>query len=322
MSQEEFDSQNVSTVSVLTRLKENPPAPAGVSVSDLKYTILDSEHVYRVAQELAELHSCDTARLVNSYVAFKPARLALHEAIVAVVTTLQVQDEEEMRATVTKVYNAVLDDLAGLNIDELRNEIEAKVASLVDAHLSGQQINSMSKESSIRDACETACNTVEKAIKEGYVFGNYTRGYTARDAMIALATDSLYSSEATSKIKELVLQKITADSTLQPLPIPAQNERKTLLVTGGISSGKGSSVITMADSAEDVGIFWKNIAKINGDSLKPLLLLKSAVKPDLYSQLSQEEASLLTKIKIKGALRQMVLEGNIVGQEIRTTKAG
>ncbi len=311
MSQDKFDPENVSTVSVLTRLKANPAAPAGVSVSDLKYTILDSEHVYRGAQELAELHSCDATRLVNSYVAFKPARLALHEAIVGVVTTLQVQDEEEMQATVAKVHRAVLDELAGLNIDGLRNEIETRVAVLVDARLSEQQIELLPDpdEQQIWDACETACNTVEKASSEGYGFGSYAPGYSARDAMIALATDSLYSNRATQLIKALVLQKITADATLQPLQIPPQNERKTLLVTGGISSGKGSSVKTMEVSAEHVGIAWKNIAKINGDSLKPLLLQQSEVRPDLYSQLSQEEASLLTKIKIKGALREMVLAG-------------
>ncbi len=297
------DAWNTSTVNILSRMKQNPPTPTGISISDLKYTILESEYVYRNAEELAELHSCDPSKLVNSYVAFKPARLALHEAIVAVVTTVQVEAEAEMQTIVARVHQSVLDTLDTLGLDMERNDIKEKVTRSVDAYLLNPDTPQSIENKLIVDRCIQV-----RSRTDGYVFGQYKAGYTERDAMIALATDSLFSTIATERIKAVVTAKIKEDPAIQRITIPEQSKRTTLLVTGGISSGKGSSVSTMKFSAEREGVSWRNIAKINGDSLKPLLLEPNTgkVKPELYSQLAQEEASLLTKIKIKGALRDMI----------------
>ena len=68
------------------------------------------------------------------------------------------------------------------------------------------------------------------------------------------------------------------------------------MVNGGPASGKGTSVANIMASAADVGIDWKNVAKINTDSYKPLLLEPGSVKPELYSQLAQEEAATVDQL--------------------------
>jgi len=299
------DAWNISTISILSRLKVDHPAPTHVNVSDLKYTILDNDHVFRNAQELAELWSCDTSKLPNSYVAFRPARLALHESIVGVVTTVQVEDEDEMRAVVERVHKAVLNDPAFLALEGMRKEIQSNVEKSVDAFLS----NPFNPQSSDNTRIVKCCTDVHNRTND-YVFGRFQAGYTERDAMIALATDQLFAKDASNLIKKMVTATIENDASIELITVPEQSKRTTLLVTGGISSGKGSSVATIKNSAEQAGLAWRDLVKVNGDSLKPLFLSPGSqhIKPELYSQLTQEEASILTKIKIKGALREMVNE--------------
>jgi hypothetical protein len=61
----------VSTVNMLNALNKTQ-AVEGVALKDLKYTILDTQNVYRGAEELAELHSINEKKLPKEYVALRP----------------------------------------------------------------------------------------------------------------------------------------------------------------------------------------------------------------------------------------------------------
>ena len=296
------EAWHVSTVNILTKLKQNPPLPPTLNTEDLNYTVLDPRHTYRDAQELAELHSCDPSQLVNSYVAFRPERLALHESIVGVMTTVQLENEEEMQDAVKRIHETVLQEAVISDLHRTREQIKIKVTKDVTDYLSNPD--------GIFDPVVGASCLAVKNRPNEYTFGQYKTGYSERDAMIALATDRLFATEATRQLKASIQRIIESDPSLELIAPPSPTQRLTLMVTGGISSGKGSSVATMKLSADSAGITWKNIAKVNGDSLKPLLLDPREVKPELFSQLAQEEASVLTKIKIKGELRQMIVVGN------------
>ena len=291
---------NISTVNILTKLKQNPPLPPSISAENLKYTVLDPRHTYRDTQELAELHSCDPSQLVNSYVAFRPERLALHESIVGVITTVQVENEEEMQEVVKRVHERVLQTTVIDDLHRMREQIQIQVAESLTDYLSNPE--------GIFDPIVKESFMTVKNRRSGYAFGQYKPGYSEHDAMIALATDRLFATKATLQLKTSVRNIIEKDTSLKLIAPPSPTERLTLMVTGGISSGKGSSVATMKLSADNAGIKWKNIAKVNGDSLKTLLLDPHEVKAELFSQLAQEEASVLSKIKIKGELRQMIID--------------
>ena len=101
----------VSTVTILSSLNKQPTIN-GVLISDLKYTILDSEYIsYHDAPELAELHQINPNRPPKDFVAFRPERLAWHETIVAVSTQIIIENEQDMHVKCMALYEDVIGEL-------------------------------------------------------------------------------------------------------------------------------------------------------------------------------------------------------------------
>jgi|GEM_PF-2484737 len=298
------DAWSVSTVSMLSALNRIPMVD-DIPLHDLKYRVLDDKKVvYRNAQELAEIHSIAPHRPPKEFVSFRPERLALHETIVSLYTTVKLEDEKATQNAVATIHARVLKNLNSLHLEPLRNEIEASNKKLIKQYLKGQDIGSETDGAKIKQICDQI-----KALPED-IFGKYKEGFTAMDAMEARATDALFTEQAMTKIKELVqstLQEQIDSQQLEAFDIPASNERLTLMVSGGQASGKGSSVAQLKYLATQEDIAWNNTAKINTDSYKSLLLEAADVKPILYSQLAQEEASLISQ-KINNRINQLALE--------------
>lgn len=284
----------VSTVSILTSLNKSPTVD-GVLVEDLKYTVLDDKEVsYHSAQDLAELHSINEKLAPKDFVAYRPERLALHETIVAVSTSLQLEDETEMQSTCKAIYKEVMKDLDSLNLDQIRANYESNVSELVERFLSGEDISSEPNGAKVAEICN-------QVVSSGAVFGNYKDGFTQKKAMITRATDVLYTEESNRLIRPLVARKIEENTTVKQLEIPAPSDRLTLMVAGGQASGKGSSVARLQEAAKKDNLKWSNFVKINTDSYKSLLLKPDSVKPELFSQLAQEEASVI-HLKVQNRL--------------------
>ncbi len=293
---------SVSTLNILSALNKMPVVD-GVPLTDLKYTVLDDEKVvYRGVEELAELHLIDPKKPPKEYASFRPERLALHETIVALSTQIKLTDEMDMQAKTKVVYNSVRADLSSLNLDKLRDDTEDKVAKLVTDYLEGVDIGASGDAVKIKSICDQVHDLPVEA------FGQFKKGYTPKDAMIARATDVLFTEVAKTQIAALVDSKIKANHTLEPFDIPSADERITYMVSGGQASGKGSSVAALQKWAETDHVGWGNIAKINTDSYKSLLLEPGSVKPEYYSQLAQEEASMMSQ-QINNRLNQMALLG-------------
>lgn len=90
------------------------------------------------------------------------------------------------------------------------------------------------------------------------------------------------------------IQKFCNDAKATLLPLPeTSSERKTYLLAGGIASGKGASAWKVKLDAESNGIPYAALVKINGDSLKPLLLEPGSVSAAAYSQLCVDEATFI-----------------------------
>lgn len=262
---------------------------------------------------MAELHSIEEKTLPKEYVSYKPERLALHEIIVAVSTTLQLEDEQDLQKVCEAIYAEVVKDL---KLDELRTDCGQDVRVQMDDYLRTKNTEHIAN-AQTRGICEQ----VQASERRGVEYGQYTEtskgkkdGWTAEQVMVERSTDILYTERATELIKPLVAEKLAKYATEQgydTLTIPKQSERLTLMIAGGAASGKGSSVARLQEFVEGEGIRWSNIVKMNMDSYKPLLIKPDAqnpVKPELFSQLAQQEASVIHQ-KIDNLLLKMEQNG-------------
>lgn len=295
----------VSTLQVLERLKTQPDHTVnGFPVTELKYTILDTNDVvYRSAGELAELNIA-TGTIPKFLVAFKPERIALHEAIVEVSTQLQLKDEAEMQAVVTLLLEEQQTKIseAAKELEQLRGLIQEEVTKQVDALYNKETIPSSLENKIIQDTYKQA---ISKNVSDK--FGQYKSDFNERDAIIALATDKIYTEHVTKRMSTIINEGIASlveKGAHKPMVPPDPNERMTFMVAGGPASGKGSSVVLLQMKAANLGLDWENVAKLNTDSYKSMLLKPGSVNPYLYSQLAQEEASLVS-IKIQNKLDLM-----------------
>jgi hypothetical protein len=287
---------DVSTISMLSALQKEPVVD-GVALKDLKYTILDNENVvFRDSQELAELHSIDPKKPPKDYVAYRPERMALHEIVIAVSTQLKLSDETQIQKMVKEIYSEVLKDLDISALNEARKALEKDLTLKVDKYLS--------QELPAQDRASIIFSDVEKSMTE---FGKYVPDYTKEKAMAARATDILFAEFANQQISSLVSKKIEKYEGVQ-LDIPSEDSRLMLMVCGGQASGKGSSVAILQKSAIEQGVAWENVVKVNTDSYKSLLLQPGTVKPELYSQLAQDEASSINQ-GIQKRLKMMAEKG-------------
>jgi len=277
----------VSTVSILTALNTSTPAS---EVAKLQYSVLDTRHVYHDAKELSEIQRLESGAPKFS-VAFRPERLALHEVIVAVSTGIKLDNEEAMRTAVTDVHQEVMSKLSDFSFDDIRASQKAEIIGVYDAIKSGTLDSSpLNKSKHVTKVKEL----IAKA--DGKVFGEFKEDFSAKDAIIARATDLAFTDEVNIINQQVVASVIAGKvekSKYKQINIPEQSERLTLFVAGGQASGKGSSVARMQASLSDSGEDWQDFAKVNTDSFKSLILEPGTVEPHLYSQLAQEEASLI-----------------------------
>lgn len=280
---------NISTVNMMQALTKQPTVN-NILVEDLQYTVLDHNRVvYRDSMELAELHAINDKIPPKEYVAYRPERMILHESIAAVSIQLQLFDEKEMQKVTREISEAAIAELSAFSLERRRASLQIHCDDLITRYLAGDDICGEEDGEKIIEICEQIKSCPAK-------FGQYIPGYTAKHAMLARATDILFTEKTQDIITYLVQEQIDARTDLKRLIIPEHNARYTFMVNGGPASGKGSSVANIVASAADVGIDWNNVVKINTDSYKPLLLEPGSVKPELYSQLAQEEAATVHQL--------------------------
>jgi hypothetical protein len=297
----------LSTINILSSLNKEPVVD-GCFVKDLQYSILDDSHVsYHDPQTLAELHQINPLLAPKEFVAFRSERLAWHETIVAVSTRIATEDESDMQCKCMIVYDEALKLLGRLKLEQVRANIKRNITYYVNAYLSGEDIKDRPNGEDIIKLCDQVLKL------DPNTFGKFKEGFTAKDAIILRATDIHYTKEANKCIQrllEFVIHRtvVSKRGLLQLLTIPDPERRHTFMIAGGQASGKGSSVERIKVAAREKGILWHNIVKINTDSYKTLLLQPGTTKAELYSQLAQEEASLIHQ-KIQSRLAQMAAQG-------------
>ncbi len=267
---------NVPTISLSQRLFKVAPgvacpeaktAEADVPAELLKYTILDETNVYYSADDLAALSSSVDCKTPGELVAYRPQRIALHQALIYTLSHIQLlSDESDLAPKTLEILDRMKPDIEKLTeaFEVKRNEARATAAQPL-SHITLLEIDTalqLEINAAMEEAAETAGRT--------------------------LCDDDT--------------------STITAMAIPAPTERMTYMVAGGIASGKGSSVYQLLMSASKKGIDPSDIAMINGDALKPILLEPGSVAPLLYSQLCTDEATHVKTLLFK-RLEQMASEG-------------
>jgi hypothetical protein len=264
---------NVSTISVLNALRDDSP------ILTYPYTIFDETLVCRSRRELLELHT-ETNIPPRLLVTFKPKRLLLHEIIINMVTLIQLEDEKEMRAKVIAMYEAIKSALPHEVFAEITKNREQTVQQL---QASLKQIKS--------NRYDAESKYVQQLLAMRIKFPRISDS-----SLIKLITDKLYSEHACAIIRDKVQRAIQYNinqEILTSIAPPEPCSRVSFMALGGQASGKGRAVTILHQRAATKNIAWKDLVKINTDSYKPLLLDSTTIHPKWYSQLVQEEASLI-----------------------------
>lgn len=285
-------------------------------VEDLKYTVLNTESVvFRNASELNEIYQAYNATRGNlpakapkELICLQPERQLLHEAIVGVTTELRFDlgkesyDEALKRAVDAVMRRAVesedWQDALG-SLAAYRSEAQARVTRVMNAAKLGQAVEP--EDMPLYNQLQT-------------LLANAPEGTDHSSGIIAYLTDQLYTERASQAAREHIsatIQTMIAANEYAPIKLPdAPDERMTAIVAGGQASGKGTSVGFLQRRMEDAGIAKADVVKINTDSYKPFLLnpKEEGVKAKLFSQLSQDEASLI-HMKVQQRMQQKAEQG-------------
>ncbi|MCX7091247.1 MAG: hypothetical protein NTU48_07355 [Legionellales bacterium] len=311
-----------------------------ITAEDLKYTILDTDKVvFRDVHELAEL-AIATKGNKNpktgapftpvELVSFRPERIALHQAIATVITSVQYQPKTPAEAAALE-HDPIFIRIAQQVIVQMQTDIAAASASLMETRIRIEaQVTALLAQIEEIDATEDATVRARKKIEmlrenEGNdlinkitsfqalippdaELGDHVAGYNKRKALIALTTDAIYAEEATKTMTQLAQSHVCRLAEAGEIAIiepPRPEERKLFLIAGGQASGKGSAYALLKYNAEKSGRSWPNVSKGGGDTFRRLLLDADTVHPELFSQLSTPEASYVSHTIVKGKLDHM-----------------
>lgn len=305
------------------------------------YTLLDEKNINKDARDLICLfnnYDADIARVmgintqeidITSYRTLdiqesflSPSRIALHEIFVAASTSLRLNDEDQLIEAVKTIHGALL-----LHIDTAEKDLDTKLKYFLNHH---------------PEVIEHRKNCHRKAMISAIPFSQaLIKTYFNVDLLEKIENWKLWWN--TAKIKELYAQLNASNLKMKEITdtyyniscthmrsivhdglnrlvslvpelnfiteIPAPEDKETFSVHAGIGSGKSSTLPRVKRVAQNKGIDWQDIIKINTDLSKPLLINKSdpASNSTLSTQLTKAEASIINK-KTHRRVEEMVEE--------------
>ena len=256
-----------------------------------EWTCGRKEFAYRSMAEindLAEMFEKPESAKKNLAV-YRPSRLALHEAIVAVSTMVRCTDEEDMRRKVEMIKPKVLSDVKKI---EQTLENNRKKLGIEMLHLAGELL----KHKSI-DGLKYA-----KIVKNKY---NFVINAPKKPAMgtlkatAALAQDEIYTKYASEIISQIARKKVEnaiKAGKLKALPIPKREDRIGFMMFGGPGAGKSTSKATFDDMLKDEGLTTSDAVVINTDSYRYLLSDKDTGQLDFSTITYLESAAIRDKV--------------------------
>ena len=256
-----------------------------------EWTCGRKEFAYRSMAEindLAELFEKPESAKKNLAV-YRPSRLALHEAIIAVSTMVRCTDEEDMRRKVEMIKPKVLSDVKKIEqmLENNRQQLGVEMLNLADKLLKHKSING----SKYADIVKNKYNFVINAPKEPAM--------GTLKAAAALAQDEIYTKHASEIIAKIARKRVNdaiKAGKLKALPIPKREDRIGFMMFGGPGAGKSTSKATFDDMLKDEGLTTSDAVVINTDSYRYLLVGKDTGKLDFSTITYLESANIRDKI--------------------------
>lgn len=302
-----------------------------IFLSDLQVTIFQNAkvvfHDVDVISELVAATKAKTYDELSQLIAYRPETIALHEALTAVASKVQLKPQDS-KEQVGVDYEGYLLTTA----DEVLREAEAEIAIQVKELYALRQILEAKvfhqMESKNGEFSQEIANSVKRIKVEN--FGQYVQGFTKDKAIHLLTVDLIFTKIAEEKFSSTIQQKIAdliASKKLTPYQIPEPHERKLFLLSGGQASGKSSmGALRFMQQAAALG-GWQNVHKFSVDALKKEILAHSEIKKfpqELFSSMTQNQASMimhhkmLKKLEVEATLKKaphIFIEQLMVGQD-------
>lgn len=248
--------------------------------SNISFAVFEPENNYYNAQEMAEIYAAVLGgridnELVLELIAFRPKRILEQEIIIALTLEVQLHDLDEDLAEKFELVKDAID-------------VDGFVAYGDSVRRKNLEIAKASDNSDIQ-------------LLESYVAGKYVAGITEGNIRSLINANQMTTPilrELARSVVEEALDSLIQEGKLEALTEYDLADRITFTVSGAIASGKGNLEKLMKEHVKVLGISWKDIMKINGDSYKPLL--NSAYKHEiskqkmmLSSQLCQDDITFI-----------------------------
>jgi len=238
---------------------------------NLSFTIFDSEKNYYNSSIIAEIYSAlygsDRSKPIADLVSFRPSRIIDHEIIVALTTTIKLND---LKGDLTTKFSLV------------KNSIDTR--DLENVHSIAMSFAKLSKE-------------IDVNFRSDYKPGKFVSNITLdelKNIIVATKVANDYLREAAKTKVKKAIDFYAEEEVLELLPVFAASERSTFTINGATAVGKSSSEeLFKKHIRDDHNLSWDSIAKINGDSYKYILEPGGFSNSELFSQLIQPEINLL-----------------------------
>ena len=238
--------------------------------------------------DLAELFENPEA-VKKTLAVYRPSRLALHEAIVAVSTMVRCKDEDDMRSKVEVVHPAVATRVKEIEgkLKKDREKLYKQASDLVNKLSNGKDIG----ESPLACIVKEKYDIVMNAKKEPAM--------GAFEAAVVLSRDELYTNMASDMISKMArteVENAIKAGQMEALSIPDTSDRIGFMMFGGPGAGKSTSKAVFDDMLGDIGLTTEDAVVVNTDSYRYLLSDKNVGNMDFSTITYLESAAIRDKV--------------------------
>lgn len=274
------------------------PKPSEESKALTQYSVFDPSHVFHDPHTLHKLSGLDKRKKPEHYVAYRPHRIALHETIVIVTTTLQYKNEAELKAHIVHIMALIKPDME--NKTNMLLKLRETLLNCALLHIKAYPYSPHERAG--------FDSLVSSTVKQYYVpfllSESLQSDFKDEDEYLFFLAqhiaDMLYTQLTVARCRAYIksaIDTLLSRSEVSALPTPSSKERITFTVSGGTGSGKTSSVAVMKKiAAERYHILWQHIAKLDTNIYQSLLIDKETVSTTYFSQLSAPEASHIHRL--------------------------
>lgn len=289
--------------------------------SPYQFAILDPANNYCNLDEMRAIYAAtygdDRSKGVTELVPFRPRRILDHEIMTELCLNAQMDDLENQDRGLVSLIDMVKSKISS-------NAIDAFVSSSDELRM--QTISKVKNRQLVTNQDEK--NELEDAIASISVHADYDHlspglKLSAEEVKVLIAANKITNSKIRTnaqKTAKAAISSLIEEGSINRILRREASDRVSIAVTGGIASGKGTSIQKLKYHYAQTGRSWKDTIKVRGDSYKYALnsmqvkqnsvsVSEEAVgeKTIISSQLCRDESSFIST-RIINAVKQELEE--------------